>query len=70
MLLCKGIAKYAAMHPDFPVLFGAVSISNDYSSAARQLMVEYLERQTTSDPLRFLVRPRRPFRAPCWRSPS
>ena len=64
MLLWKGIAKYAARHADFPVLFGAVSISNDYSAAARRLMVEYLGLQTTKDPLRFLVRPRRPFRAP------
>ena len=64
MLLWKGISKYAARNADHPVLFGAVSISNDYSAAARQLMVEYLERQTSNDPLRFLVRPRRPFRAP------
>jgi hypothetical protein len=52
------------MHPDYPVLFGAVSISNEYSAAARQLMVEYLGLQTTNDPLRALVSPRRPFRAP------
>jgi len=64
LLLWKGIARYAAQYPEFPVLFGAVSISNEYSPAARQLMVEYLGRQTSRDPLRFLVRPRRPFRAP------
>ncbi|HEY3740404.1 MAG TPA: GNAT family N-acyltransferase [Bryobacteraceae bacterium] len=64
LLLWKGIARYAAQNPEFPVLFGAVSISNNYSRAARHLMVEYLERQTATDPLRFLVRPRRPFRAP------
>ncbi len=64
MLLWKGIAKYVSLHPTFPVMFGAVSISNDYSAAARQLMVEYLAWQTQRDPLRFMVRPRRPFRAP------
>jgi putative hemolysin len=64
LLLWKGIAKYAASNPGFPVLFGAVSISNDYSPAARQLMVEYLRRQTGRDPLQSLMRPRHPFRAP------
>ena len=64
MLLWKGIAKYAAQKPGYPVIFGAVSNSNNYSAASRQLMVEYLEGRTARDPLRFLVRPRRPFRAP------
>ena len=64
LLLWKGIARYAAQHRECPVLFGAVSISNDYSAASRQMMVDYLGRQTARDPLRFLVRPRRPFRAP------
>ena len=64
LLLWKGIAKYASLNPEYPVLFGAVSISNEYSPAARQLMVEYLGQQTAQDPLRLLVQPRRPFRAP------
>ena len=64
MLLWKGIARFAILNPGFPVLFGAVSISNDYRPAARQLMVEFLKRQAESDPLRFTVRPRHPFRPP------
>jgi putative hemolysin len=64
LLLWKGIARYAALNPGFPVLFGAVSISNDYTPAARQLMVEYLSHQTDRDPLRWHVRPRHPFRGP------
>ena len=31
LLLWKGIARMVAMRPEVPVLFGAVSISNDYS---------------------------------------
>lgn len=64
VLLWKGIARYAALHAGYPILFGAVSISGDYSPAARQLMVEYLSRQGANDPLRFHVRPRNPFRPP------
>ncbi|MGR5063799.1 lysophospholipid acyltransferase family protein [Photobacterium sp. DNB22_13_2] len=40
MLLWKGIATFVYRHPRYTHLFGPVSISNDYSSEARHLMVE------------------------------
>jgi putative hemolysin len=61
LLLWKGITQYVAAHPECAVLFGAVSISNDYSAASRSLLVSLLEtRQDAS--LAHLVRARRPYR--------
>ncbi len=61
LLLWKGIGHYATQRPDCPVLFGAVSISNDYSAASRDLMVGFLKRGSDKE-LAGLVKPRRPFR--------
>jgi hypothetical protein len=44
------------------VLFGPVSISNEYNAASRQLMVTFFETYTKSDDLARLVRARSPFR--------
>lgn len=62
LLLWKGIGAWLARHPQTPVLFGAVSISNDYTDASRRLIVEYSRAQIDRDPLARLVRPRCPFR--------
>lgn len=61
-LLWRGIARYLAMQPATPVLFGAVSISASYHRRSRELLVGFLERQPVPAELRGLVRPRRPFR--------
>ena len=63
-LLWKGISRYAARHAEAPVLFGAVSVSDQYHPCSRTLMVEYLRRQPDSSALRKLVRARNPFRSP------
>lgn len=63
-LLWKGIARYAARHAEAPVLFGAVSVSDDYHSSSRTLIVEYLRRQSDPGSLRKLARARNPFRSP------
>ncbi len=62
-LLWKGIAALIARRPDHPVLFGAVSISNDYQPVSRRLMVRYLEAHQVSTELAGFVRPRKPFDA-------
>ena len=64
LMLWRGIGSYIARRPMHVVLFGAVSISNAYSPAARRLMAEYLEAQHISRRFAGLVRPRRPFRPP------
>ena len=52
-----------ARRPDHPVLFGAVSISNDYRPVSRRLIVRYVEERASSPELAGLVWPRKPFDA-------
>lgn len=40
LLLWKGIATFVHQNPDYTHLFGPVSISNDYSDTARQLLAQ------------------------------
>lgn len=42
LMLWKGIAALMSRHPKYTHLFGPVSISNDYSESARQLMAQTL----------------------------
>jgi putative hemolysin len=63
LMLWKGIARYVALHPQAPVLFGAVSISNAYNRASRELLVKFFEKHKEKQPLAGLVVPRTPFRA-------
>lgn len=62
LLLWKGIGQYVVRNPQYKVLFGPVSISNEYNAASRQLMVTFFEMYTRSDDLARLVRARSPFR--------
>ena len=68
LLLWKGIARFVAARPETPVLFGAVSISNEYSSLSREMIVRYFEQRSVKDEdgrdFAGLVQARTPFRAP------
>jgi len=68
LLLWKGIARFVAAHPETPVLFGAVSISNEYSSLSREMIVRYFEQRQGKDEdgrdFADLIQARTPFRAP------
>ncbi len=68
LLLWKGIARFVAAHPETPVLFGAVSISNEYSSLSREMIVRYFEQREVKDgdgrEFADLIQARTPFRAP------
>jgi putative hemolysin len=44
LLLWKAIGSYVAANPKYRVLFGPVSISNQYQTISRKLMVSFLER--------------------------
>jgi putative hemolysin len=61
LLLWRGIACLVAMRPEIPVLFGAVSISNDYNQSSRELICRYFESRTRDDELAAGIVPRRPF---------
>lgn len=62
LLLWKAIARFVSLHPETPVLFGAVSISNAYNRASRELIYSFFERRMRQDELAGMVTPRRPFR--------
>ena len=61
LLLWKGIAAYVVTHERYRVLFGPVSISNDYSSASRALITGFLGAQNADSARAPLVRPRNPL---------
>jgi putative hemolysin len=63
LLLWKGIARLVATRPETPVLFGAVSISNGYSEASREMIYRFFEARMQEDELAGLIEPRRPFRS-------
>lgn len=62
LLLWKGIAGLVAKHPEIPVLFGAVSISNEYNEASREMIYRFFETRMRDHELAGLIEPRRPFR--------
>jgi putative hemolysin len=62
LLLWKGIARLVASRPEIPVLFGAVSISNDYTKASREMIFRFFQEHMKDDGLARLVEPRHPFR--------
>ena len=60
LLLWKGITRVVE-RADAPVLFGAVSISSDYSAVSRSLIAAYLSDRASHD-MSKLVAPQRKFR--------
>ena len=62
LLLWKGIARLVTTRPEIPILFGAVSISNDYNEASREMIFRFFESRMQEDDLAGLIEPRRPFR--------
>jgi putative hemolysin len=62
LMLWKAISRFVAQRPETPVLFGAVSISNTYSHASRELICSFFETRMRQDELSGMVTPRRPFR--------
>ncbi len=62
-LLLRGIGAYVAQYPEYPTLFGAVSISRDHSDMARALIAESMLESFRAEQ-RYIenVRPVTPFR--------
>jgi putative hemolysin len=63
LLLWKGILAAVSRRPETRAIFGAVSISREYSEPSRLLMAAWLERRA-AHPLAPLITPRCPFRGP------
>lgn len=62
LLLWKGIAKFIQRHPQYTHLFGPVSISNDYSPVARQLIASVMSIHYYDEEKAKLVSPTTPLR--------
>ncbi len=62
LLLWKGIGAYVARNPRYKILFGPVSISNDYQYMSRQFMVNYFRERPDDEKLMRFVKARSPFR--------
>jgi len=66
LLLWKGLAQMVVREPRYRVLFGPVSITNEYKRASRRLMASYFEGNVTNPALARLVRPKTPLRGQNW----
>lgn len=62
LLLWKGIGAYVARNRRYRVLFGPVSISNEYQALSRRLIVSFLERHALLREWMGLIGTRKPFR--------
>ncbi len=62
LLLWKAIGRLLTTHIPAPVLFGAVSISNDYSKASHEMIYRFFEARMKDDDLAGMIEARRPFR--------
>jgi len=63
LVLWKGIGSYLVRHPETPILFGAVSISAEYSPASREVLTNFLTAHSVEDGLLKMLRPKHPPRA-------
>jgi putative hemolysin len=57
LLLWRGICSFIARHPQYRVLFGAVSISARYSDRTREMLMAFLEQNHRDSALAELVSP-------------
>lgn len=63
-LLWRAIGEYLVRNPQYPTLFGPVSVSSHYQPASRALIAQWLRREAFDRRLATLVSPRRPYFAP------
>lgn len=59
-LLWKGIARYVVLNPRYKILFGTVSISNDYDSESRRLIAQFLRENLFLPKLAKLLKAKNP----------
>jgi putative hemolysin len=62
LLLWRGIGAYVRANPRYKILFGPVSISNEYHPNSRQLIVHFLKEYCRAEDLARFVRARSPLR--------
>jgi len=67
LLLWKGIGRYVVAHPRYRRLFGAVSISDEFQSMTKQLLMSFLKVHRFDQGMAALLEPRNPPKARPWR---
>lgn len=61
-LLWRGIGQFIARNPRYNILFGPVSISNDYHALSRTLIVQFLRQYRFDADWSRYIRPRKPYK--------
>lgn len=59
-ILWRGIGEYLSRHPRYKTLYGPVSISTEYNSISKDLIVQFLRERKTSGELSKLVKAKKP----------
>lgn len=62
-MLWRGIGTYVHQHPQFKILFGTVSISNEYNSVSRMLIASFLRGNNYLPEFARLIKARNPHRS-------
>ena len=62
MLLWKGISHFILSNPDYKIMIGPVSITNDYRSLSKRVIIDYLLQYHRQETLHQLVQPKNPPR--------
>jgi putative hemolysin len=63
IFIWRGVGEFISRNPHYKILFGPVSISRDYHSVSKDLMVRFLTKTQMHAELSSYVTPRRPYRA-------
>ncbi len=63
LLLWKGIGRFVVDNPQYKILFGPVSITDEYHVLSKQLMVSYLKKARYQDDVAGFVKARKPLRS-------
>jgi putative hemolysin len=61
-LLWKGVCQFVARNPDYKILFGPVSISQEYNKISKRLLVQFLTDKLSHPSLSSFVKPSHKFR--------
>ena len=61
-LLWKGIGRFVLRNPQCKILFGPVSISNNYHPVSQNMMVTFLQQNHLTEEISCLLKPRAPFK--------
>ncbi|HKQ48946.1 MAG TPA: lysophospholipid acyltransferase family protein [Phycisphaerae bacterium] len=62
LLLWKGIGRFLVTHPQYRILFGAVSISDEYESTTKRILMSFLRANCFDEALSAGIKPRNPPR--------